>query len=208
MTNDNPSATRSGQTTNTDFARSVDRAIVREIADMNLRGLRAVRAATTDAAPQSLPPALESLRVAWQALDDQALTAMADAPYLLFEWRVNTERPAGITAGWLAHAEIRRYTRILCHFAWHTSRVRLVAAPLLLGCSPADAAALAGLDLGELDALTESAAERVGLRWAEDIRHWERRLTAAAAADRNALWENTLAGVQRLAGKARQTDLG
>lgn len=206
MTSDNPSATRSGQTTNTDFARSVDRAIVREIADMNLRGLRAVRAAAAEAAPQSLPAALESLREVWRALEDSALIALADAPYLLFDWRLGAERPAGITPGWCAHPEIRRYTRILCHFAWHTSRVRLVAAPLLLGCAPADAQALAAIDLAELDTLTETSAERVGLRWAEDVRHWERRLAAAAAADRHALWENTLAGVQRLAGKARSTD--
>ena len=57
------------------------------------------------------------------------------------------------------------------------------------------------LDL--LDPVAETAGECVSLRWGGDLRFWSRRLDAARTADRAALWESTLAGVQRLAALAR-----
>lgn len=204
MANDHPTASRATTTTNTDFARSVDRAILREVGDINRRGVRALCVIAAEAPADSLPPAIESWRDRWRSLGDEAQAAVADAPYLLFEWRLGTEPLAGATSTWTAHPEIRRFARILCHFAWHTSRVRPMAAPLLLGSAATECAALAALDPGALDALAESGGQRVALRWAHDERHWGKRLAAAQEADRSALWENTLAGVQRLAATARR----
>lgn len=204
MATDHPTTHRNTTTTNTDFARSVDRAILREVGDINLRGVRALCAVSLEAPAGALPPAIEAWRERWSTLDDEAQRALADAPYLLFEWRLGTEVLSGVTPSWTAHPEIRRFARILCHFAWHTSRVRAMAAPLLLGSPAAACVALAALDPGALDALAESGGQRVALRWAEDERHWGKRLAAAQQADRQALWENTLAGVQRLAATARR----
>jgi hypothetical protein len=45
----------------------------------------------------------------------------------------------------------------------------------------------------------------VVLRWGEDVLFWRRRIQAAKAGDRTALWETTLAGVQRLAAVSRSS---
>jgi hypothetical protein len=76
---------------------------------------------------------------------------------------------------------------------------------LLLGLSPAGCAALRELELPQIDELAETAGPCVVLRWGEDVLFWRRRIQAAKAGDRTALWETTLAGVQRLAAVSRSS---
>jgi len=201
-------------TTETDFARSVDREIIRQVGGMNLRGLRTLREALSTSRP-GLPAAAEALREPWLALDEGAVAAVADAPYLLFDLSLEPafqERqrrlpeeapPPRAETGLCGTATGRSFARLMCHFAWQTSKARPAAAALLLGVNASTCNTLRALDLLELDGIAETAGECVTLRWGNDLRFWSRRLDAARTADRAALWESTLSGVQRLASLAR-----
>jgi hypothetical protein len=92
---------------------------------------------------------------------------------------------------------------LLCHFCWQTCRTAPSAASLLLGISPAGCAAFRALTLQHLDALTETAGHWLTLRWADDPRYWRGRLAVARRGDPDALWRDTLLGLQRLAAVAR-----
>jgi hypothetical protein len=59
------------------------------------------------------------------------------------------------------------------------------------------------LTLPNLDALTEIAGHWLALRWGDEPRHWRGRLQAAGRTDPEALWQDTLHGLQRLAAVAR-----
>lgn len=200
-------------TTETDFARSIDREIIRQVSGMNLRGLRILREAL-EGSKVVLPSAASMLREAWLDLDDGVLASVADCPYLLFELSTDTafalwrraqsgvplpRLPPGLCEGQAGHG----FARIVCYFAWQTAQSRPAAASLLLGLSPAGCSALRELELPQIDELAETAAPCVSLRWGEDVLFWRRRLQAARAGDRSALWETTLAGVQRLAAVSR-----
>ena len=200
-------------TTETDFARSVDREIIRQVGGMNLRGLRILRDALA-ASKTVLPAAAGTLREDWLALDDGALASVADCPYLLFELATDTaftlwrraqaggpmpRLPPGLCEG---HAG-QGFARLVCYFAWQTSQSRPAAASLLLGLSAAGCSALRTLELPQIDELAETAGPCVSLRWGDDTRFWRRRLEAARSSDRASLWESTLGGVQRLAAVSR-----
>ena len=127
---------------------------------------------------------------------DAALTAhrspswaVSDDPHRVVSW---CARPAG-----------RAFARLLCHFCWQTCRTAPTAASLLLGISPAGCAAFRTLTLPNLDALTEIAGHWLALRWGDEPRHWRGRLQAAGRTDPEALWQDTLHGLQRLAAVAR-----
>ncbi len=202
-------------TTNTDFVRSVDRDIIRQIADINRRGASMLRTALQQNT-QALPKAVESLRELWLALEPTALSSFADAPYLLFEIALEDSavKPLKtasradastdpVSTEWDDLAARAAYARLLCHFSWHTSRMRPAAASLLLGLSPAGCRAFSALELPAVEDLAASAGSRVNLRWADDERFWRLRLTAAISGEREGLWRSTLAGVQRLAAVTR-----
>lgn len=200
-------------TTETDFARSVDREIIRQVGGMNLRGLRILREALATS-KTVLPPSAGALREEWLSTEDEALAAVADCPYLLFDLATDTafalwrraqaggpmpRLPPGLCDG----REGQGFARLVCYFAWQTSQSRPAAASLLLGLSPAGCTALRVLELPQIDELAETAGPCVSLRWGEDPRFWQRRLEAARRGDRALLWESTLAGVQRLAAVSR-----
>lgn len=200
-------------TTETDFARSVDREIIRQVGGMNLRGLRILREALA-ASKTVLPAAASTLREDWLTLDDAALASVVDCPYLLFDLATDTaftlwrraqaggplpRLPPGLCEGQAGTG----FARLVCYFAWQTSQSRPAAASLLLGVSPAGCAALRALELPQIDELAETAGPSVSLRWSDDLRFWRQRLAAARDADRAALWESTLGGVQRLAAVSR-----
>lgn len=194
-------------TTNTDFVRSVDRDIVRQIADLNRRGATMLRTALQQQA-RDLPKAVASLREPWLALEQGSLSAFADAPYLLFEIQLDqamssTAQAVAEDSGWAVLPARAAYARLLCHFAWHTSRMRPAAASLLLGLSPSGCRRLAALELPAVEELAEAASPWVNLRWPEDERFWSLRLKAALGGERDGLWSSTLAGVQRLASVTR-----
>ena len=196
-------------TTETDFSRSVDREIIRQVGGMNLRGLRILREALA-ASRVVLPQAAAALKSEWLTIEDAALASVADCPYLLFSLSTDTafalwrraqadvalpRLPPGLCEGQAGQG----FARIVCYFAWQTAQSRPAAASLLLGLSPAGCEALRALELPQIDELAETAGPCVSLRWGDDTSFWQRRLAAARARDRNGLWETTLAGVQRLA---------
>ena len=197
-----------------DFPAAVDAEAFRLVAEMNLRGLRVLRDALTEGRGADIPAAT-ALRPEWLALDDAALARVAEAPYLLFELSIDAaleaHRAARLAVGddpnrvvsWCARPAGRAFARLLCHFSWQTCRTAPTAASLLLGISPTGCAAYRALTLQHLDTLTETAGHWLTLRWGDDTRRWRSRLAAAGRADPEALWRDTLLGLQRLATVAR-----
>lgn len=207
----NPRAPRA---TPDDFPAAADAEAFRQVAEMNLRGLRVLRDALLEGRGLEVAAAAR-LRDRWLALDDAALQRAAEAPFLLFELSIDAalaaQRASRLAVGddprrattWCARAPGRAFARLLCHFAWQTSRTAPSAAVLLLGVSPAGCAALRSLGLQQLDAFTEVAGDWLTLRWGDEPKLWQARLAAAAAGDADRLWGDTLQGLQRLAALAR-----
>jgi len=197
-----------------DFPAAADPEAFHQVAEMNLRGLRVLRDALLEGRGLEIPAAAK-LRERWLALDDAALQRVADAPFLLFELSLDAalaaQRASRLAVGddprratlWCARAQGRAFARLLCHFAWQTSRTAPSAAALLLGVSPAGRAALRSLGLQQLDAFTEIAGDWLTLRWGDEPQLWSARLAAAATGDPDRLWRDTLHGLQRLAALAR-----
>lgn len=197
-----------------DFPAAVDAEAFRQVAEMNLRGLRVLRDALLEGRGLEIAAA-SRLRERWLDLDDAALQRAADAPFLLFELSIDAalaaQRAAVLAVGddprratlWCARASGRAFARLLCHFAWQTCRTAPSAAVLLLGVSPAGCTALRSLGLQQLDAFTEVAGDWLTLRWGDEPKVWAARLSAAAADDPERLWQDTLLGLQRLAALAR-----
>jgi hypothetical protein len=197
--------------TETDFTHSVDREIIRQVGDLNFRGLSLIRQNLISSDPASSIVACTD-RSLWSALNDASLKQVAEAPYLLFELpfdpilSVDDER-ADDRSGDHQHvwstASGRDYVRLLCHFAWQVSRGRAVAATLLLGLAPQAVERLRAVPLPDLDPLADRNRGELRLRWNTDPWFWGRRLEAANAADQRRLWQTTYAGVQRLASLSR-----
>ena len=197
--------------TETDFTHSVDREIIRQVGDLNFRGLSLIRQNLISSDPASSIVACTD-RSLWSALNDASLKQVAEAPYLLFELpfeailSVDDER-ADDRSGDHQHvwstASGRDYVRLLCHFAWQVCRGRAVAATLLLGLAPQAVERLRAVPLPDLDPLADRNRGELRLRWNTDPWFWGRRLEAANAADQRRLWQTTYAGVQRLASLSR-----
>ena len=66
-----------------DFRTAVDAEAFRQVAEMNLRGLRVLRDALAEGRVPDIA-AVAALRERWLDLDDAALRRVADAPFLLF----------------------------------------------------------------------------------------------------------------------------
>jgi len=198
--------------TETDFTHSVDREIIRQVGDLNFRGLNLIRQNLIGSAPASTIVACAD-RDLWSGLNEISLKQVAEAPYLLFELpfdpiaSFDVERSDNLSND---HQDIwstapgRDYVRLLCHFAWQVCRGRAVAATLLLGLSPQAVERLRAVPLPELDPLADRNRGGLRLRWHADPWFWGRRLEAANAADQRRLWQTTYAGVQRLASLSRQ----
>lgn len=205
---------RVARTVAEDFPAAVDTEAFRQVAEMNLRGLRVLRDALLEGRGLEIP-AVMKLRDRWLGLDDAALQRTADAPFLLFELSIDAalvaQHASALAVGddprratlWCARAPGRAFARLLCHFAWQTSRTAPSAAVLLLGASPAGCTALRGLGLQQLDDFTEVAGDWLTLRWGDEPKVWTARLAAAVSGDPDRLWQDTLLGLQRLAALAR-----
>ena len=197
--------------TETDFTHSVDREIIRQVGDLNFRGLNLIRQNLIGSDPASNIVACAD-RDLWSGLNEISLKQVAEAPYLLFELpfdpiaSFDVERSNNLSND---HHDIwstapgRDYVRLLCHFAWQVCRGRAVAATLLLGLSPQAVERLRAVPLPELDPLADRNRGGLRLRWHADPWFWGRRLEAANAADQRRLWQTTYAGVQRLASLSR-----
>lgn len=139
--------------TETDFTHSVDREIIRQVGDLNFRGLNLIRQNLIGRDPAVSIVACAD-RALWSGLTEVALKQVAEAPYLLFDLPFD---PIIVFEGGqtddqcAAHREIwstapgRDYVRLLCHFAWQVCRGRAVAATLLLGLAPQMVARLRAL---------------------------------------------------------------
>ena len=190
----------------------VDAELLTQVLTLNLRGLEVICEATKFGPT----PAIDE----WQTLDERALPRVADAPYLLFAIDVatavrsearsmpstfsNAEVPAIADAAppysvW-GTAAGRLFAAAALQFAWHVARTRPAAAPLTLGLDAGACEALRSGNFGRLDWSAEQSTRWLTLRWSADRAFWAQRLRAATAKDAKALRNNTLAGLQRLAG--------
>lgn len=189
-----------------------DAELLTQVLTLNLRGLEVICEATK----LGLAPAVDE----WQTLEARALPRVADAPYLLFAIDVATalgseSRPMPST---FSSAQVpaiadaappysiwgtgagRLFAVAVLQFAWHVARTRPAAAPLTLGLDAGACQALRSENFGRLDWSAEQSTRWLTLRWSADRAHWAQRLRAATAKDAKALRNNTLAGLQRLAG--------
>ncbi len=189
--------------TETDFTHSVDREIIRQVGDLNFRGLSLIRQNLIGDRPEtSFVTCTE--RALWGALTETSLKQVADAPYILFDLPFDpSEKPPNDQSDLWSTDPGRDYVRLLCHFAWQVCRGRAVAATLLLGLAPAVVERLRAVPLPDLDPLADCNRGALRLRWNTDPWFWGRRLEAAQAADQRRLWQTTFAGVQRLAALSR-----
>ena len=190
----------------------VDAELLTQVLTLNLRGLEVICEATKFGPT----PAIDE----WQTLDERALPRVADAPYLLFAIDVatavrsearsmpstfsNAQVPAIADAAppysvW-GTAAGRLFAAAALQFAWHVARTRPAAAPLTLGLDAGACEALRSGNFGRLDWSAEQSTRWLTLRWSADRAFWAQRLRAATAKDAKALRNNTLAGLQRLAG--------
>lgn len=197
--------------TETDFTHSVDREIIRQVGDLNFRGLNLIRQNLIGSDPASTIVACAD-RDLWSGLNEISLKQVAEAPYLLFELPFDpiasfdverSDNPSNDHQDIWSTAPGRDYVRLLCHFAWQVCRGRAVAATLLLGLSSQAVERLRAVPLPELDPLADRNRGGLRLRWHADPWFWGRRLEAANAADQRRLWQTTYAGVQRLASLSR-----
>jgi hypothetical protein len=186
--------------THVEFARSVDRDVLRQICDLNLRGLQAIAA---------LRDGLPTRPAAFAQFDDLSRNEdrwhrLSGAPFLLFEWRPLVDwRVHEPTDAWRESAQWVDFARLATHVSAEICRNRRSAAVLLLGMPADQCDAWSRFSLAEIDLRAQRAAQQIDLRWFADPRFWQRRLHAVSASSDDALWRNTLEGMQRLAALAR-----
>lgn len=186
--------------TRIEFSRSVDRETLRQLAELNARGLRAIM---TLGRSSSGRPALFS-QIDDVAPQDSDWQRLGDAPFLMFEWRSLVDWQVNEAAEtWREHAEWAGFARLAAHFSADICRNRRPAARLLLGMPTEQCEAWARLSLVDIDLRAQRASQQIDLRWSTDSRFWQRRLRAATLPGDEALWRNTLEGMQRLAALAR-----
>lgn len=189
--------------THIEFARSVDRQILRQISDLNLQGLQAI-VALRDHLPNR-PTAFAQFDDL--ARDEALWRRLCSVPFLLFEWRTLTDwRVSEPSGDWREQASWVDFARLATHVSAEICRNRRSAAMLLLGMTAAQCDAWSRLSLMEIDLRAQRAARQIDLRWLSDPRFWQRRLQAVTASGEEALWRNTLEGMQRLAALARPPD--
>jgi hypothetical protein len=196
---------------------ALDDDTLRQVAELNLRGLRVLRASLDADAPQ--PVAVAVLEAAWRALDDAALQRLATCPWLLFDAHfddVARWRRAFLPGVHEAHSggapcmpaaapvdEAARFRRLVLHYAWHLARAAPLAAALVLGMPAETRALLRTQGLNAIDAFAAEAGDWVRLRWDHLPAAWAPLLQAAAAGDAAALHQAQLHGLQRIAGACR-----
>lgn len=190
------------------IAEPLDPAIGQQIADFNLRGLRQQLAPGPAAAPAARTAAqgdvLQELSPLWQQLDGPALQRVASMPFLLFELGLDSlplfaRGQASAPVGPPAAAQ--EFASQVLGYAWHLARANPLGAALRFGMPPGSAAALRELPFGDLQACAMPAASCLRLRWSQRPSVWRRLLVAARCDDREALEQEQLAGLRRLAGE-------
>lgn len=183
------------------IAEPLDPAIGQQIAEFNLRGLRQQLATRPSAAQGDVQQELSSL---WQQLDGPALQRVASMPFLLFELGLDS---LPLFARGQASAQVgppvaaQEFASQVLGYAWHLARANPLGAALRFGMPPGSAAALRELPFGDLQACATPAASCLRLRWSQRPSVWRRLLIAARCDDREALEQEQLAGLRRLAGE-------
>lgn len=201
-------------TTHVEFARSVDRDILQQIATLNSQGLQAlIEASQTN--PHERPSGVTRLDTL--VGQPEPWLKVSRAPFLLFEWRAigdggddreqdwQVHEPHDPRATWRKREAWRRFARLATHLTAEICRHRQVAACLLLGMPQPQCARWAALSLPQIDRCAQQASHQIDLRWRDDG-FWQRRVEAAMnEGDESALWRNTLEGIQRLAALGRSS---
>lgn len=195
-------------TTHVEFARSVDRNILQQIATLNSQGLQALVEASRMNPHERVSGVTRLDTLVGQP---EPWSKVSQAPFLLFEWRAleggcddreqdwQVHEPHDPQGGWRKAEVWRRFARLATHLTAEICRHREGAARLLLGMPQPQCERWAALSLSQIDRYAQRATHQIDLRWRDDG-FWQRRVEAAMnEGDESALWRNTLEGIQRLA---------
>ena len=149
---------------------------------------------------------------AWRGLSPAARAHLAASPYLLVEagfddearWALPARRmvqdlPATPRAPVFTGPAAEAFIHSVLVFGWHLARANRQLARVVLGMTPACAARVATLKLGDMGWVVEHHPEWVRPRWERQPRVWRHLLGAARESDTTLLTQVSLRGLQLMA---------
>jgi len=149
---------------------------------------------------------------AWRGLSPAARAHLAASPYLLVEagfdddarWALPARRmvqdlPSAPRAPVFAGPGAEAFMHSVLVFGWHLARANRQLARVVLGMTPACAARVATLKLGDMGWVVEHHPEWVRPRWERQPRVWRHLLGAALESDTALLTQVSLRGLQLMA---------
>ncbi|MEO7805517.1 MAG: hypothetical protein ABIT36_02575 [Steroidobacteraceae bacterium] len=146
-------------------------------------------------------------------LSDEASQRLASCPYALIDvgfgdlqrWRAVQQgavhdSPRTIGTACFDPAGAPPFLRRVLMYGWHLARAHRQIARVVFGMTPAAAQYIAALTLTNLDRIAERHTHWLRPRWETHPQIWRQLLTCAGDADRGALQQATLHGLQLIAG--------
>jgi hypothetical protein len=169
-------------------------------------------AAVAAAPARRVPAMFGAQRETWRGLSPAARAHLAASPYLLVEagfedearWalparRMVQDRPPIPRAPVFTGPGAEAFMHSVLVFGWHLARANRQLARVVLGMTPACAARVATLKLGDLGWVVEHHPEWVRPRWERQPRVWRHLLGAALESDTALLTQVSLRGLQLMA---------
>lgn len=164
------------------------------------------------ALPRRVPAMFGAQVEAWRDLSPAARAHLAASPYLLVEagfdddarWalpgrRMVQDRPVAPRAPVFIGPGAEAIMHSVLVFGWHLARANRQLARVVLGMTPACAARVATLKLGDMGWVVEHHPEWVRPRWERQPRVWRHLLGAALESDTALLTQVSLRGLQLMA---------
>ena len=162
--------------------------------------------------PRRVPAMFGAQVEAWRDLSPAARAHLAASPYLLVEagfdddarWalpgrRMVQDRPVAPRAPVFIGPGAEAIMHSVLVFGWHLARANRQLARVVLGMTPACAARVATLKLGDMGWVVEHHPEWVRPRWERQPRVWRHLLGAALESDTALLTQVSLRGLQLMA---------
>lgn len=164
------------------------------------------------ALPRRVPAMFGAQVEAWRDLSPAARAHLAASPYLLVEagfdddarWalpgrRMVQDRPVASRSPVFTGPGAEAFMHSVLVFGWHLARANRQLARVVLGMTPACAARVATLKLGDMGWVVEHHPEWVRPRWERQPRVWRHLLGAALESDTALLTQVSLRGLQLMA---------
>lgn len=177
-----------------------------------LAGAAASGAVVAGAPARRVPAMFGAQLDTWRGLSPAARAHLAASPYLLVEagfddearWslpgrRMVQDRPATHRAPVFTGPGAEAFMHGVLVFGWHLARANRQLARVVLGMTPACAARVATLKLGDMGWVVEHHPEWVRPRWERQPRVWRHLLGAALESDTALLTQVSLRGLQLMA---------